>query len=725
MNTPHAVVVEDPDAQPPALLARALVQSGFWEALDAAQRYAGVTRDAIRILIKPDLEAFDAGAPTAVNPALVEALIDALHDRGYPRVDLCGTADSSFFWAENRDVAVLADQLGYQYVTPGGHSYDVIDLSEDLVPASFPEGGVLQGSGLGRAWLEATFRICFARNKTDEHEAYALCLNGLLGVLPLVDKDYYYRHRVSAGNAVCDLLRATPVHFAIIDASVSAHGSGGSRAPLALPTGCIIASSNPLLTDFVGALKMGLDPYASPLAATVYRTIHLPERYAIEGNLGPYPGWRNVQPVLIDSYRWHDLLPVAGRLLTPWLQTLNAELFPLKSVVDAKVNPTLSRFFAEPDRAPTALWLLILANYGVGALSQWLEAYRVLYDKDAIRRIQVPLGLDLDSYHEAQYAAIRDELDQLTALLADVPPATEGLRWREVDQATVFEFQRELPIPFDTFVERVDVARTIQFMNDYIGGVVVPTARDAHHRVVRQAERNLYLPQPNYLALYQGKLIDVSKIEVCDYASALHRMYWKTIKSENQSATYDDGVVTFSRTRGGTRVHILGRQLFTLPPFWQAIDLNLAPQLKATLVTHAYKTFFERTCANFEALVEGREIHIGRAWHAPSGPLDTEPLPAERLERIGGRLGERLQEMAAQSGLQWSAPDSGARTSARVDEDGFRHFEGKDRSVAPAGVPSSAAWLSLVGAVSDFFSGWSAAVAADVAHVGRVRDRTP
>ena len=67
---------------------------------------------------------------------------------------------------------------------------------------------------------------------------------------------------------------------------------------------------------------------------------------------------------------------------------------------------------------------------------------------------------------------------------------------------------------------------------------------------MRQAERNIYLPQPNYLVLYQGKPIDVSKLEVVEYEADRHRLYWKTVLSENGSATYDDGIATFERDHG-------------------------------------------------------------------------------------------------------------------------------------------------------------------------------
>jgi hypothetical protein len=62
----------------------------------------------------------------------------------------------------------------------------------------------------------------------------------------------------------------------------------------------------------------------------------------------------------------------------------------------------------------------------------------------------------------------------LETLLRGTAPVKEALRWREVEGATVFLFERELPVPFDEFIAKVDVACTIGHMNDYIGGVVVP-----------------------------------------------------------------------------------------------------------------------------------------------------------------------------------------------------------------------------------------------------------
>ena len=81
------------------------------------------------------------------------------------------------------------------------------------------------------------------------------------------------------------------------------------------------------------------------------------------------------------------------------------------------------------------------------------------------------------------------------------------------------------------FVEKVDIGRAIQYMNDNIGGSSAVLRRDAGGRAVHQAERNLYLPQPNWLVLFGGDIIDVEKIELLAYGKREHAIYWRTIGS--------------------------------------------------------------------------------------------------------------------------------------------------------------------------------------------------
>jgi uncharacterized protein (DUF362 family) len=651
----------------------------LWEILERSlhNRPAG----ALRLVIKPELAGYTAESPLATDPSLVEALIDLLHDRGFADVAVVGAADSSVLWAENRDLYALSDLLGYRFVTPQGRTYDIIDLADAPDKTTFPLGSALHGTGISRSWVDADIRIVFAKNRTDEEFGYALALDTLIGVLPLADKNLHYRRRRQPGDVVTALLAAAPVDFVLIDAITSAHGAGGRRSPDPIDTNTLIAASDIVLADYVGALKMGLDPVVSPILAHVLRSCPLPPRYTVSGSLAPYAGWRNVPVPLLRSTQARTGGVALDRLIEPWLQLLDSELFPLKNPLDARMNAILADFFADAGESPTGQWLLVVANLLLGLVGQVVESYRTMFDKDKLHHRAVPLGLDLSSIEDAAFGKIVDELVQLEPIAAGAPEMSDGLRWRYVGDAVVFHYSRTLPVEFDTFVQRVDVARTIQSMNDYLGGVVVPIAYDEVGRPVRQAERNIYLPQPNYLVLYQGKPIDVSKLEVVEYQADRHRLYWKTIASENGSATYDDGIATFERSADGTCITIVGRQLFALPLFWQVFDLNLVPDIKSVLVTHAYRTFFDRTLANFEALLEGRDIRVGRPVDEPA------PVTAEQLVRLLGRVGE----VAAPLLQRVARPPAPAQTEEyrEIDADGFVHVRPAPQSQPLAEVTTS------------------------------------
>lgn len=647
----RVAIVDDSELPPTGKLAAAVERAGFWELL--------TDRDAC-IAIHPELSGFAANTPSVTDPMLVEALIDLLHDHGFTNVIIVGSADSSALWADNRDLFALADLLGYRFATASGRAYDMVDLGEAPAGPAFPADSALRDEALSPAWREADVRIIFASNRTDEAAGYALCLDTLLGVLPRTDKDLHYRWRRDPGDVAAALLDAAPVQFCLIDAIVSAHGVGGQRAPQALATGTIIAATDPVLADYVGALKMGLDPAASPLFARVARERPLPRRYAISGSLTPYEGWINVPELARRTTRMRRGSEFLDRLVEPWLQQMDTELFPLKQPLDARMNATLSAFFCDRD------WLLVLANALIGSIGQAMQSYRVLFDKDALRQQSVPLGIDTVDIPPDAFDRLVDELRRLEPVAMAAPSVSGELRWRYVEKSVVFLYSRALPIDFDMFVSKVDVARTIQFMNDYLGGVVIPLAHDDMERPVRQAERNIYLPQPNYLVLYQGKPIDVSKLEVVEYTWDRHRLYWQTVASENDSAIHDDGIATFQRSGDATLITIMGRQQFTLPLFWQVFDLDLVPELKARLVTHAYQTFFDRTVANFEALVEGRDIRIGRPADEPA------VFPTEQLMPLLQRVGEVALPLM-QRVLRMQAP---GRDGANhwTDADGFTHI---------------------------------------------------
>src|SRR4029077_15848420 len=124
-------------------------------------------------------------------------------------------------------------------------------------------------------------------------------------------------------------------------------------------------------------------------------------------------GWRNAHPLIVDSSRRRDAAVTARRLTAPWLQTLDATLFPLKSAVDASINAKVAPFLGDVDTEPVAFATLVAANYLIAASSPLLDLYRLAYDKDALRRVEVPLGLNLGEYALTDYQNIHRELAAL------------------------------------------------------------------------------------------------------------------------------------------------------------------------------------------------------------------------------------------------------------------------------------------------------------------------
>jgi len=691
LPAPHIAVVLQDNADKFTLLDNVLQQSGFWFALQEKLYRTGLDKDSFKILIKPDFNACELLGSTATDPELVEYLIDLLHDRGFSQVLVGESRNSYDMWLENRDVQILADVLGYQYVTPSGRSYDVIDLSEDTVQGPFAEGSILYNSHLSSVWLTTDFHILFSKNKTDDEAAYYLGLNNLISLLPLRDKDYHYKHRLNQADVLIELLHHIEIDFCIIDAYVSNHGNAGTRVARPLNTNTLIAGQNLLLTDYAAVLKMGTDLQSSPLHSLAQQAFGLPAPYRIDGDTTPYPDWIGVNPLMLYSTRSRTQWVELDQILQPWLQTVDQESFSFKDPLNANINKWVSVYLQGIDDNPNVFWSIISINYVLAYIHTSFESLNVMYRKDRLRHQEVPLNVTIDAYPLEAYKAIVNYLEPLEATTQRLQADSNGLRWKfHEDGSVLFEFSRAIPVEYEDFVEHVDITKSIQYMNDYIGGLIVPVKKDAQGQVTHQVERNIYLPQPNYLVIYQGMDIDVSKLEYIHYGENEQKMLWQTIKSENGSATYDDGIVRFTKTENGeTLVSIFGRQEFTLPLFWQLVDLDNFPALKERLFNHAYTTFFTNTMANFEAVYEGRDVRIGKLWNQHFGEPEEAHLqsPSEKMASVLTLAQEYIQDnMPNKEGLLASLFTAYKPQPEYVDEAGFAHFKHDSQSQTRQGI---------------------------------------
>ncbi|GAA2836209.1 hypothetical protein GCM10010452_75540 [Crossiella cryophila] len=643
------------------LLAEALDAAGLWE------RLAGIPGEVLVI----------AGATgdrrTSVDPVLVEQLVDELYAHGFERV-VVAAVDGRLRPAPG------IRRLDLGGVTAHGSEYGLVELGADVAEGPFPGTGVLRGMGIPRVWLEAGFRINLAKNATHAEFGYALCLANLLGLPDSADRHQDLVADRDTGEVLVELLRHCPADFHLVDALASSHGPAGTEVPVPITTGTLLAGDDALAVDLVGARLMGAEPLSSPLLAAAVAEFGTPE-VRIDGDATPYAGWRNPAPELRAARRGLRTDGALRRVLAA--VGGQGEEDPLlvrlrdwhNGLVEASVD------------SPLATRQLRKCLAALGYLDRLANAWQVIGAKDRVPRPEVGLGIDPTDYGPADFAAVEELGAELETLAAQLPWDESGMRWRYLDGAVLFGCQRTINAPYTEFTPRVEIDRAIEFMQDYLGGQAIEVAHDAEGRVIRRLERNLYLPQPNYVALFGGPVIDVCKVESIRYSADTQRIRWRTVRSPNGSADYDDGSVTFERVGAEqTRIAITVRQKFALPPALRWFDEH--PEIKAPLVTDAYRRFFGATLDNFEARYEGRLFRIGREGAA--GPLLT--TTAHTLFELGREW------------VRQPRPETEG-----IDLQGFRHFR-----VGPAEPDQLAETIEELRPVArDFLAGLRAAIERD------------
>jgi hypothetical protein len=602
--------------------------------------------------------------PAPVSAALVAAAVDLLLDSGFAEVVVGSTVRTADRDRGHDSVEALAAAAGYTGRTPSGRSYELVDLLAQTVPADVPTSSVLDVAELSAAWVQAQVRVLICRSVSDALDGFAGALDALLVVVAAVPG-------ADAADVAADLLLHYPPTLAVADATTSSHGPDGRHVLRELDTRTLVAATDALRLDVVLAGLQGEDPAASRL---VQRSLSRrpPDPGRVVGDLTPFPGWVRAHPLVRDAARRATGSPDVARLLAAATGGPDRGARGEDAVLNA-LRGLLTPLVAAADD-PVARGLLVGLLGAVSAVAQQVEGWTTTLAKDRVRRVTVPLGFDPASWDATSYDELPGLLGELDELLAGIPEVPGAMRWRLLDRSVVFETSRVVAAPFDDFAARVDVAQGISLMADYLGGRRVAVSTDADGRPVRQAERNLYLPQPNYLAHWGGLPIDVCKIELVQRDDTRHALHWRTVLSPNGSATYDDGTLSFTNVGGGrTRLAVRGRQLFTLPAFWAAVDLDRLPEVKDDLVQDAYRRFFTATFDNLEACYEGREFRIGRDAE-DDGPLVTQTVKS-LLDLASQWLDERRSGWV-------SVPQA---SPPQVDVHGFRHFRGDPGSTGGTG----------------------------------------
>jgi hypothetical protein len=276
------------------------------------------------------------------------------------------------------------------------------------------------------------------------------------------------------------------------------------------------------------------------------------------------------------------------------------------------------------------------------------RAAQVMLAKRTLTRKRLPVRLDLEPYRSPEFRYDTRSAEQVYRRLQSVAHNARGLRWiHDDDKAVLFCAVHYVPIPYDQFVDRVDISRVGDCFRDVLGINTNVLRRNDDGRPVLQVERIAALAQPNYTAFLGKDELDVYKLEHMQYGPDEQRNWMRTLCSPNESTWADDGYLAFSRVPGShaTRIEFVARQSFPRPRLMTLFRLDRWNWFVVTVTEAAYRRFWSETLDNILKRYEGSPIGVGR--------------PSRREQRTGQRSAYGLA-----AGMVASGAASGAVSGA-------------------------------------------------------------
>jgi len=342
----RVIVAAFKDADKFRALENVLEATQFFGKIETARERSGKRREDFAIIVKPNfMFMYSTDDPsTYTDPELVEYLVDRIHERGYGNLAVAEARSTYGTFFTNREVKTVAAYIGLT-----GKNYHLIDLSEDL--EEYLYSGKLGRHAVNREWKNADFRISFAKNKTHVYAYYTLTIKNIYGALPMENKFREYHHERDIFSTTIEFIKHFPIHFALIDAHISADGPFGIFADKnPNKTEIIIGSQDIVAADWVGAEKMGLDPMVSDYMKQAVEAFGKPQIQLL-GDRAIYPDWVNVWDVFppflfggIDKhYYFGNLFYSVFSYMDPEFQYKDPSL--AKRFLRVLANPITDLFF--------------------------------------------------------------------------------------------------------------------------------------------------------------------------------------------------------------------------------------------------------------------------------------------------------------------------------------------------------------------------------------------
>lgn len=272
--------------------------SGFFPKLDAAWKESGKDKKDFSIIIKPNFMFMYSlkDRSTFTDPGLIKYLLNQIYKQGYPNIAVAEARSTYGTFFTNREVKTVANYIGLDGIGLDGEPYRMIDLSLDR--QEYDYAGKLGKHSVNTDWMNADFRISFAKNKTHSYSYYTLTIKNIYGALPEENKFKEYHCARDIYSTTIEYLKHFPVHFGFIDAHISADGPFGifaDKDPNYTET--ILGGEDIVAVDWIGSAKMGLDPMVSDYMKLAVEAFGKPEIHLI-GDRTLYHDWVNVPDIV-------------------------------------------------------------------------------------------------------------------------------------------------------------------------------------------------------------------------------------------------------------------------------------------------------------------------------------------------------------------------------------------------------------------------------------------
>lgn len=372
----EAVVAVTRGDAPFDLLDEVAELAGFWDHLEAKLEASGVPREEFAIAIKINLMLLlNPRVPeVATDPKLVEHLVDRLRARGFRSIAVVESQNTGNNWLRNREVANVAWVAGYR---PEEHGYELVDLTLEMERHTYTLPGYLDWTNyVGPTWRDADYRIDFCKFKTQLDNYYTLSSKNQFGCLPVQNKYWHYHTIIPYWAVTVYGLANFPVDFCFVDAYIGSDGAVGFAVQYwPKKVGRMMAGSDPMAVDQVGAKMMGLDPHDASIYRFSAQRFGEPE-VELRGAphaLEPVEGWENV-PEFIQNMGdiGQSIYMLANVGAISAATNLDTEAFPPKLF--------LMRYWF-------AFWgFFLLLFYGKSLDRHDRELYRLTTEREAAHR---------------------------------------------------------------------------------------------------------------------------------------------------------------------------------------------------------------------------------------------------------------------------------------------------------------------------------------------------